>query len=174
MAIEGTRKKLDQAEYYLGLMERAAGAVPVNAREFEHALSGFLQAGRNLTFALEAEAKAEKDAWFPGWQAALPESTKLLLKQMNAQRIADVHQGGAVTSSTMTYVPLTSVPGIRQSYQLGGSFGPPGVVPEKAGRVVHHFADGATPREVLSRCQDYAVFLRKLVEDFVAAHPHHV
>jgi hypothetical protein len=173
MGIEGTRKKLDQVEYNLGLMERAARAIPVDAREFEHALSGFLQAGRNLTFALEAEAKAEKDAWFPGWHAALPESTKQLLKQMNTQRVADVHQGGAVTSSTLNYVPVTSIPGVTQPYQMAGSFGPPDVVPEKVGRLVHHFADGPTLQEALPRCRKYAAVLRKLVEEFLDAHPHH-
>ena len=168
MAIAGTVKKLDQVDYYLKLMEEAALARPVDARAFEHALSGLLQAGRNVTFALEKEAPSEKEVWFRGWCAALSSADQELLRQMNLQRVADVHRAGAVTTSSIT-TPLSTVfpqatPSIPGTIMMGSSSSP---------NAVHYFTDGPTPQEALPRCRAYAALVRRLVGDFLAAHPDH-
>ena len=168
MAIPKTLKKLDGAQHALAQMETAARHGQAN--DFEHSLSSFLNSSRNVTFALEKEAKQKKDAWFPAWRAGLPDEDRELLARMNKQRIADVHRGSAVTASSVQYVPTIMFPPTTQPWLHTGTAGPPGTE-SWVGKPVHYFVDSTSPEEVLPVCRGYLKLLERLVQEFFVKYP---
>jgi hypothetical protein len=69
--------------------------LPIESDEAEYYLSAFLSAGRSVTFALQAEEKNRYDSIFAGWFNNLTQEQQTLFKQMNEDRIAEVHKLGA-------------------------------------------------------------------------------
>ena len=69
--------------------------LPINEKEAGYYLSAFLSAARSVTFALQAEGKEAYDTVFSGWFGRLTSAQKDLFKQMNEDRVEEVHKTGA-------------------------------------------------------------------------------
>ena len=170
MQLPATDKKLREARHFLEQMRVAATGVPVRAEEFEFALSAFLNAARNVTFAMQSEEKEKYDAWFPAWKARLFADESSLLDDMKRQRNADQKTGGAHTSSSIQYVPAAVRPSGHVDSAAGVSVvGIAGTLDVAVGRLVHEFNGRSGTRLVLPECQRYLALLERLTNDFRAA-----
>ena len=110
--IERTQKKLRKAQFFLGNLGHES-RVPGNEHEaFDHYLSAFLSAARSVTFALQIKDKERYDRIFPKWQNNLANEDRDMLKHMNEQRVAEVHNKGAKTTVEWEMVPMIEVRGL--------------------------------------------------------------
>jgi len=100
--IEATRLKLAEAEFFYRKLADADGRLVSGEPEaFGFYLSAFLSAARSVTYALQAERKAQYDIWYHNWAEALPKEQEDLLKHFNTQRVATVHRKGAAIESEL-------------------------------------------------------------------------
>jgi hypothetical protein len=105
--IPATFKKLREAKFFLVLLEEEQ-RVPILKAIEEHSefyFNAFVSAGRNVTFALQAEEKAKYKAWFPSWESRRSEAERLTLKQFSAERVKIVHRTGSELSSRNVLTP---------------------------------------------------------------------
>ena len=172
--IDRTQKKLRKAQFFLGNLGHES-RVPGNEHEaFDHYLSAFLSAARSVTFALQIEDKERYDRIFPKWQNNLANEERDMLKHMNEQRVAEVHNKGAKTTVEWEMVPMIEVRDTRN--RPGNSiwgfhvYALPGTEPNKIGRQVHYFELGGTKVKVTETCNQYLDLLENLVREIVQAH----
>jgi len=170
--IPKTQKKLREAAFFFSKLHATRLDRGIETEEVEFYLSAFISAGRSVTFALQYEAKAPYDAWFPGWASALREVDRDLLRSMVEQRNATQKKGEIETEGAIEYIPVTSLerrPG-RDPHLGFQWFGPVGTPPPSVGVTVYSFDVGGTKDDVVATCRRYLSILDRLVKDFIAAH----
>ncbi|MGQ0835177.1 MAG: hypothetical protein ACT4O5_09705 [Gammaproteobacteria bacterium] len=165
--IDGTRKKLREAEFFLTrLEEEERRIVKGHGETSDFYLSAFLSAARCVTLKLQFEAKPQYDAWFPSWFAALSDDDRVLMRFHNEQRRLTVHEDGPAVS-----ISTESLPAWRLQAEMeagGGSFdfwsGVPGTPPlEVEKRSLAFDTEPAT-----ASCRRYLHLLQQLIRDFDA------
>ena len=118
--IPATQKKLREAQFFFRHVVRTAGhAVRNDPEEFDFLLSAFLSAARSVTFALQKEAKAPYEKWFPQWKARRGEAECALLDFMKEQRNVEQKEGGVALDVTTNYVPMRQAEPGRSSPYYG-------------------------------------------------------
>ncbi len=162
-----TRKKLREAKFFLGRMSEAEESPRLDKDDFDFYLSAFLSAGRSVTLFLQVEQKELYDACFLGWSKAPVGDEPELLKFMNAQRVAEVHKGGAEVYPMVERVPVTEAKFRDRRHPAYGIswWGPPGVPPPTIGTKVHYFQIGDTREQAVETCKRYLQLLEKWVRD---------
>ena len=168
--IPHTDRKLREAGYFLRCVCDKAAAPVGNPEEVLHLLSAFLSAGRSVTFVLQAEAKDEYDAWFPGWQGGLSSEEQRLLGAMNRHRVSELHRTGADVRAELRYVPITEIRTKDRRHPAYGFrwFGPPGTPAPTIGQVDHFVELVEGPEPVAESCRRF-LLLQRLVREFKRA-----
>jgi hypothetical protein len=174
--IPATQRKLREAQFFLGRLRRESGQPVRNEPEaFECYLSAFLSAAQSVTWALQKEATAQYDEWFPAWHDGLPEEDRRLLKFLVGQRVAEVHRTGSEVELAWEYVPIRQLPwteGERAHPAFGiQSAVPPGTPKPRIGILRYSFQDPSREADVVTACDKYVRLLEQLVHAFIAAHP---
>jgi hypothetical protein len=163
-----TDQKLGEARYHLGCLAAAADVAIQR-----HHLSAFLAAGRSVTFALQKEAKAEYDRWFPSWLGALAPNDRDLLDYMRDQRNAELKQAGAAVSEGLeersvwqrkSAGPNTPIVAQLLAFGLYGED-----VTIAVPTLMFDMQGGQKPARDL--CARYVALLESLVTDFKRAFP---
>ena len=121
--------------------------------------------GRSFTFALQVEDKESYDQLYPDFETNLDEKDRDLLRFMNRQRVAEIHQGGATVESEVELIPVTELRTGDRSHPAYGIhwFGPPGTLPPKIGRKRRFFELRRTNEEVVETCRPPEI-LKRLVD----------
>lgn len=85
--MSSTEEKLEEAEYFLGLMKKD----PLDHSKFKFHLSAFLSASRSITFIMQKEFKNKK---FKDWYAKKQKEfdSNPLLAYFNNKRVISTHQ----------------------------------------------------------------------------------
>lgn len=162
-AIPETERKLDEARHFLGQLRG-----PMDHATQHHNLSAFLNAASSVRWVLQKEAKAEYDAWQPGWFATLSDGDRGLLKTMTTQRNLETKEDGATvsvtTSTRVVWQPKDSgraTPLVAQLLAFG-FYGEP--VPVEAETLILKL--NGEPHEIHGLCARYVTLLEHLVADF--------
>jgi hypothetical protein len=168
--IPKTLKKLREAKFFLGWMEKAARSTNLEREDFEFYFSAFLSAGRSVTFVLQKEQKNLYEARYGPWESGLTPKDQSLMKFMNEQRVAELHLLGANVEAAIEMVPMTVFEmerGIDLRYTMSW-YGSTDAPPPEIGRKVHYF-EHATGKQVLSTCTQYFRLLESCAREFDAA-----
>jgi hypothetical protein len=174
--IEATRRKLGEARFfYQHLVSERQRPTRHNPETFRYYFSAFIQAARNVLWALHSEEKENWEAWEPGWEETLTTEERKLLKLTKKLRNIEVKEGGVNPSVELEEValhellsanldvepwPIAAYPHHRRKL--------PGVPPSAAFRPAYYFEHEDGKEEVTALCQRYLVLLEKVVEDFCA------
>ena len=167
MNIEGTQKKLREANFFLDKMiDHECRAVP-NKEPFDFYLSAFLNAGRTVDYRLRHEHKAKYPAWRTRWDKALPPAQQRLIKFMVDDRDVEVHESGSsrrVGTENRELGPGT------HSFASGTMevFGPPGVPPAIIPTPAYYFTIDGVERKATEACGEYLALLEQMVAAFIA------
>jgi hypothetical protein len=177
--IEATQKKLREAQFFLGkLYEEDRKPVRKEPEAFSFYQSALLSAGRSVTFALQVEAKAQYDAWFPQWLASLPEEDQQLLGYLKDQRNLELHNTGSEVEMALEFKPISAVPmteaqraHVAYGIQVFSIFGTP---EPQVGIPRYSFSTASSNQDnqadVVEMCRRYVCLLDQLVRAFIAAH----
>jgi hypothetical protein len=166
--IPKTRKKLREAEFFLGQLSEKAKSLNLEPEKADFYLSAFLSAARSVTLFCQFEEKALYDTWFLFFQVGLSRPEEKLLCDMNKQRVAEVHQGGAGIRPKIESSPVTRFD-VHANNPLASSMigcDPPGIPPAEVGQRVLYFQLAGETVEVLATCKTYLSLLRRFVNDF--------
>ncbi len=164
MDIPMTRRKLEEAKFFLGHMERMTRRTHANWDEFGHYLSAFVGAARSVRWVLQAESKDLYNRVCPTWEQWQTPDDRALLRFMNERRLDEVKRTGADVTRDITLISVTDLPhgwgdhGIRW-------FGPPDVPPPKVGIPAPRFPieGGGASLDVVPTCRKYMRLLETLV-----------
>ena len=185
--IPATEHKLAEARHFFDRLLDTANRVGSADRTVErYNLSAFLNAASSVRWVLQKEAKADYDAWQPGWVAGLTNEDRELLKTMTVQRNLETKADGATvsvrTSTQITMKPKPSGPATPQVAQMLG-YGPQVLGYDSQmlgygsyGELVAFEVEtlmlklNGEAHFVLALCEDYLRLLERLVRDFKAAH----
>lgn len=170
--IEGTQKKLREAHYFLGQLERELSSSPHNAAEaIEFHLSAFLSAARSVTFVLEAEDPSEYKEWWPAWLRARPEKERRLLSRFkDARNRALKRETPAIAEDRLSSTMFASYDNVPIAVRLS-LWEEEEDHPTMVHRVLRfRLTPGDAEEEVVPLCREYARLLSQLVGDFMEAH----
>src|SRR5205814_5692183 len=106
MAIELARKKLREAAFFLGEMQKREGSSRLDQEEeFGYCLSAFLSAGRSVSFVLRKENPLTYEAQRDSWLRSLEGSTRLMVDSMRDQRNTALKEGTVASEQNIEHVP---------------------------------------------------------------------
>lgn len=89
-----TRRKLREAEYFLGRLTEHERDARLGREGFAFDLNAFLTAFRSVTMVWQHEDGSSYDARFNAWKTNLAKPDQDLLKFMNDQRVNVIHRDG--------------------------------------------------------------------------------
>jgi len=168
LSIGATRSKLAEAQFFYAKLADAGRRVfAAEPEAFHYYLSAFLSAARSVGYALQAEQKEKYDAWYPSWEASLPQEQLALLRNFNRERVAAVHKRGAKVSHQVIpmpgseYLAAASLEGI--DIEISGPLGVP--LPEFR-KVVRTFSFEEAEPEVVQAAGKYLDVVARIVSDF--------
>ena len=183
-----TRRKLDEAEYFLGKLEVAVAAHP----DFDFLLSAFVSSARSVTWVMKAEYK-DNSVWAAWYKAKAPtDAERKLLAQMNDLRVRSEKFEPLETrpAIVLDFPPEAVTPQLLQHREAGagkrfriwiwelptdgGSTPPPGL-PQNAEvlvgvsvGIVRHVRE-LDDTDVVDACRQYLARLQELVAEGEAA-----
>jgi len=172
MANELTRRKLREAAFFLGEMQKREGSSRLDKEEeFGYCLSAFLSAARSVSFVLRKENVLTYEGERDSWLRSLEGSTRVIVNFMRDQRNAALKEGSVASGQNVEHVPVSMA-----DKSLSRSRFPASVIIGPWG-----FADGATigvaryvllldgvERPAVEACRDYLAALERLVARFDA------
>jgi hypothetical protein len=158
MTVSISRRKLAEARFFLGHMEMETRKPQEDWNPFTHYLSAFLSAARSVRFAAEKQDKARYDQVFGPWINGLSAEDKALLKFMNKQRVAEVHEAGAAVHQESGLIPITQIWFVAATASGGRMLMPPhddypGTV--EMGGIRPQFEIGGEIVDVIPKCRKY-------------------
>jgi hypothetical protein len=176
-----TRRKIEEAETHLGLMEEHAhkallhGGNEAHAMEvFRRHLSAFLAAGMSVRQnVLPKEAKKIFRAEYPKWEGGLSTEDAALWEAMRERRNRAVHTGDLELKRGTALIPVTETRGyvhwrpsasqVAAIAAMAGGFADGGDWP-KVGVLAPKFVNpDGTCSDVFSDCRKYLVLLKGLL-----------
>ena len=170
MNIPNVEKKLREAEFFLSeLADQASRALGVG-EEFDCFLSAFLGACRTVDYRLRHEQPTLYPPWRSQWDAALSPDDRALIKFLVDDRNFEIHESGSTRVEGVELIP------IYDTYrEKGGTVtvtapimdGPPASLRKRT----YSFQLSGNQIDALDACGKYRTLLKKMVGDFVAAHP---
>ena len=171
-------KKLREAEFFFGHLQRAAEGVLLASEQFEFYFNAFVSAGRSVGFVLKKEQTALYESWYGGWIAAIPGGEQLM-KFMNFERVGVLKQEGHGSHRLETEMvnmydyALRTAPlryGRDRRAERGAMTIQPHVYDQQAtiGVQSYSFEYNGTRLPVLDLAREYLELLRRQVSDFKA------
>lgn len=169
--IERGEKKLREAEFfYRAIREEGNRAFRREHEAIDFYLSAFLNAARNVTFALKKEHKERYEVWFADWyKNALTKLDRDRMDFLRDQRNSDQKEGTTALRSTTEQIPIWQLQ--RELESGGGSYeilqsipGTP-AAPRTVDRRVLSF-DEPLAKNVVDVCGEHLAVLRRLVVEF--------
>jgi hypothetical protein len=169
--IEATRRKLDEARFFHQhlLQERQGRGRMHDPRAFRYYFSAFIQAARNVTWALGKEEQAKWKEWEPTWRGTLNDEERKFLDLTNKLRVDEVHRGGADMSVEWEEVALHELfsdTGLHPAYTMVMRRAYLGAPPPRTMRPTYYLEDENGKQEVTALCERYMKFLEKALSDF--------
>ena len=163
-----TDKKLREAHFFFRLLRENGANIRLDLEDFDFYVSAFLSAGRSVTWVLQAEAKDQYDAWFPGWCNKLDTDQRELFDFMKGQRNKELKSRSSGVRSEIRHIAVTEVvPGSRAHPTYGIHWwAPPGTPPPEVGVRTYYFERNGTAQDAVETCSRYLEILQNLIEDF--------
>ena len=165
--LERTRKKLREADYFLGaLTSSQPGAFNKEPEAADFHLSAFVTAARAVTFVLRKEQGGVYETWKLGWFANLTADDKALMDFFVERRNEVQKEGDFEYDVTVRTVSLGEF--LKEFYAQGGTFystGMPGTPQPTFQKVERRFA--VRPEDTVpALCRRYLDLVKQLVADF--------
>jgi hypothetical protein len=91
MNLNQIEKKLREAEFFLGKMQKQESRAFGDKEPFDFCLSAFLNAARTVDYRLRHEQAATYPSWRTAWDARLAHNEKSLIKFLVDNRNVEVH-----------------------------------------------------------------------------------
>jgi hypothetical protein len=182
MQFPKTRRKIEEAEYFLGQMEEGAhkallhgGAEEHDMKVFRFNLSAFLSAGMSVRKdVLRKESKKVFLAVHPTWEARLPPEDRPVWDAMKTRRGDEVHMAHLELARDTVLIPITEARGYAHwppsASQVAAitatvaGFADGGEWP-KVGVLAPQFVnDDGSRADVFDECRRYLTLLKQLLE----------
>jgi hypothetical protein len=170
MDLAQVRKKLREAEFFLGRMMEHEQQLIGDREPFDFYLSAFLSAARTVDYRLRHEQNPTYKAWRERWDSSLTGEENALIKFMVDDRNFEVHESGSTRSLGSQVKEFGG--GV---HRLGASemmiTAPVGVPPAVLHKSTYKLTIGAVDHDATKASELYLKLLNRMVSQFQHDNP---